>query len=150
MGADIQGKVSLVTSRKKRQRSQDHTDLEIRRQARRDLVVLLSALFFFLLFLIPAIILGEMSAVRLGVTKVQLILAIPLFLVVVAISIFVAAIARSIAWRFAMSFYLTVDEWQELGRMPDFNIPIFRAIDTCISHRMLAWKISRESKIRQS
>jgi len=76
-----------------------------------------------------------------------------LFAVIIVLAVFIIpfvifTILGSILWYFIMSFYLTVEECQELNRVSTPYAPIITPVITKISNVMLNWKIERERKAK--
>ncbi len=123
---------------------------EVQRKAGRQLVVLLSAMFIFFLGFYPAIIavIKVINLFNFG-TPLEGI-EIPISVVVIwstfSGTLLVVTIITSIFWRIAMTFYLTVDELQELDKMPSPYVPLLKPTYTKVASKLLEWKIAWENK----
>lgn len=69
-----------------------------------------------------------------------------IYIVLMAAAAIIMGTIASILWYFVMSFYLTVQEWQDLNVIPTSYYPVITPVITKILNSMLAWKIRRESK----
>jgi len=125
---------------------------EQRRQSRRLLVVLLSALLIvFISIYLTAILIIRFSRwfpVEIPQHGLGLLFAVIIVLAVFIIPFVIFTILGSILWYFIMSFYLTVEECQELNRVSTPYAPIITPVITKISNVMLNWKIERERKAK--
>lgn len=124
--------------------SQGQVSQDERTKARKQLIVLLSALLFVLLPLYPATILIARLAIWLGIGSTlngSELLIVPIVLLLMYL---IGAVISSFIWMFIMSFYLTVEEWDEYEKIPGVHIPIITPVFRVLSHKILTWKISRE------
>ena len=124
--------------------SQTGVSQETRRQARRQLVVLLSAPVFLLLPLYPIAILVAKLSIWFGLGPTLDGVDVLVFIIVFSMMFLIGATISSIIWMLIMSFYLTVEEWRELDRDSGLYIPVLTPLFTRISYKILTWKISRE------
>jgi hypothetical protein len=142
----------LVTTMKKRNVPNrnftiERVSPEVQRKARRQLVVLLSALLFVLAPLYPTAIFVTKFAVWVGM-GVFLKGIEPLIVLIALLVVFgIGATISSIIWYFIMSFYLTIQEWRELIEIHTPDLPYLTPMFTRIGQAMLLWKIRRENKI---
>lgn len=141
---DLKQRIKVFFSRKTFRVSRVNS--EVQRKARRQLIVLLSALLFVLAPLYPTVIFIAKFTVWFGMGTSLKGIEPLIFLIAFLVVFIIGTIISSIIWYFIMSFYLTVQEWQELNKIPTPYFPLITPVFTKISHAMLAWKIRRESK----
>jgi MFS family permease len=128
-------------------------DPESQRTARRQLVVLLGAVIAFCLPLQVAALL-EIKVARMPIFRaygptldgIEIPIAIIIVLSVMIGTLLVGVTILSIFWRIFLTFYLTVDELQELDRMPSPYVPLLKPVYTKVASKLLEWKIARENK----
>lgn len=124
-----------------------HVSPQERREAGRELIVLLSALFFALIPLWPAALLSARIAVWLGLGPVLSLAEALLFsLIMILLSTLGLSIGLTV-WMLIMSFYLTIEEWQSLEGPPNPRIPGITDTLARISDVIFAWKIKRENRM---
>lgn len=117
-----------------------------RREAGRELIALLSALFFVLVPLWPTAFLLAKIAVWLGLGPVLSLAEVLLFLLI-AIPLFAVSMSIGLTiWMFIMSFFLTIEEWQRMEGPPNPRIPGITDFLVWISDVVLAWKMKREGR----
>lgn len=119
---------------------------EERRQAARNLVVYLSALFFALASLCPASLLLAKLCASLGIGPVLKGIDLVIVLILLPAMYVVCLMASLSLWMVVMSFYLTVEEWQSLDATPSLYIPGVTPVLSKVSDAILAWKIAREKR----
>lgn len=127
-----------------KQDSQGQISQENQAKARRQLVVLLSALLFLLLPLFPIPIFLPKFAIWLGLGPTLKGVEILIVIIVLPLMYLIGAMISSIIWMFIMSFYLTVEEWHEYDKDSGLHIPFITPVFRVLSQKILSWKISRE------
>jgi hypothetical protein len=127
-----------------------HVDPEVQHKARRQSVVLLSAVFSFFLAFYPAVIVLIKVARLLPFGTPLKGIEIPITMIVVFSTLIgtllVGVTITSLIWRVVITFYLTAEELQKLDRIPSPYVPLLKPVYTKVARKLLEWKIARESK----
>ncbi len=125
-------------------------DAEIRRQARRQLVVILGNAVFILVPGLYACLQATFLLIRLNIVRDPLNgLEALIMLAILLVAFLLGASAGALVFEFIMSFYLTIPEWLQLYPNRLYPKNSVERLGWAVQQRFFHWKVQRESQYFQ-